>query len=83
MSFHSPVFHTADSDLCVIPADPENDPHSDALALNIGSADWERTQVSSAYAAALDLGTGFKLFISFDLTGATAYIYFLLLACLT
>jgi glucan endo-1,3-alpha-glucosidase len=41
---------------------------SDALALNIGSDDWEKTQVASAYAAAKSLGTGFKLFLSFDFT---------------
>ena len=41
---------------------------SDALALNIGSDDWEATQVASAYAAAQSLGTGFKLFLSFDFT---------------
>lgn len=41
---------------------------SDALALNIGSNDWEATQVANAYAAAESLATGFKLFISFDFT---------------
>ena len=41
---------------------------SDALALNIGSDSWEETQVASAYAAAESLGTGFKLFLSFDFT---------------
>src|SRR5882757_11103008 len=41
---------------------------SDAIALNIGSDDWEKTQVASAYAAAKSLGTGFKLFLSFDFT---------------
>ncbi|KAF8983616.1 glycosyl hydrolase family 71-domain-containing protein [Cyathus striatus] len=40
----------------------------DALALNIGSDSWQRDQVRSAYAAALELGGGFKLFFSFDLT---------------
>ncbi|KAF9484188.1 hypothetical protein BDN70DRAFT_181683 [Pholiota conissans] len=40
----------------------------DAIALNIGSSDWQRTQVSTAYQAAKDSGTGIKLFYSFDLT---------------
>lgn len=40
----------------------------DAFALNIGSNDWEPTQVSSAYAAALQMATPFKLFLSFDMT---------------
>ncbi|KAF9456639.1 glycosyl hydrolase family 71-domain-containing protein [Collybia nuda] len=40
----------------------------DALALNMGGDSWQRTQISSAYAAAADLGTNFKLFISFDFT---------------
>ena len=43
-------------------------PISDALALNFGSDDWEETQIASAYAAAQSLGTGFKLFLSFDFT---------------
>lgn len=43
-------------------------PSSDALALNIGSASWQRTQIQNAYDAAQQLGTGFKLFISFDFT---------------
>lgn len=41
---------------------------SDAIALNIGSDDWQRNQVASAYAAAQASGTGIKLFYSFDLT---------------
>lgn len=40
----------------------------DALALNIGGDAWQRQQVASAYAAASELGTNFKLFLSFDLT---------------
>ncbi|KAF5376288.1 hypothetical protein D9615_008530 [Tricholomella constricta] len=40
----------------------------DALALNMGGDAWERTQIASAYAAAAQLGTNFKLFISFDFT---------------
>ncbi|KAF8970709.1 glycosyl hydrolase family 71-domain-containing protein [Flammula alnicola] len=40
----------------------------DAIALNIGGDDWQRTQVDTAYQAAKDSGTGIKLFYSFDLT---------------
>jgi len=40
----------------------------DALALNMGADDWEITQIANAYQAAESLGTGFKLFISFDFT---------------
>jgi len=40
----------------------------DALALNIGSDVWELTQVANAYSAAESLGTGFKMFLSFDFT---------------
>lgn len=39
---------------------------SDAIALNIGSSDWQRGQIASAYAAAV--GSPLKLFISFDFT---------------
>ena len=38
----------------------------DAVALNIGSSDWQRERVAQAYAAAASLGTNFKLFYSFD-----------------
>ncbi|KDQ33034.1 glycoside hydrolase family 71 protein [Pleurotus ostreatus PC15] len=38
----------------------------DAIALNIGSSDWQRGQIASAYAAAV--GSPLKLFISFDFT---------------
>jgi glucan endo-1,3-alpha-glucosidase len=41
---------------------------SDAVALNFGSDDWEEAQIANAYAAAKSLGTGFKLFLSFDFT---------------
>ncbi|KAG5650535.1 hypothetical protein H0H81_011886, partial [Sphagnurus paluster] len=41
---------------------------SDALALNMGGDSWQRSQIASAYAAAAQLGTNFKLFISFDFT---------------
>ena len=41
---------------------------SDGFALNIGSEDWQRRSVSLAYAAALELGLPFKLFLSFDMT---------------
>ncbi|KAL0946528.1 hypothetical protein HGRIS_012737 [Hohenbuehelia grisea] len=40
----------------------------DAIALNIGSADWQRSQVASAYAAAAAIRASVKLFISFDFT---------------
>ncbi|KAF8069900.1 glycosyl hydrolase family 71-domain-containing protein [Lyophyllum atratum] len=40
----------------------------DAVALNMGGDTWQRTQVASAYAAAAQLGTNFKLFLSFDFT---------------
>ena len=41
---------------------------SDGFALNIGSEGWQRQSVSLAYAAALELGLPFKLFLSFDMT---------------
>ena len=41
---------------------------SDAIALNVGSDDWEPAQVASAYAAAESLGASLKLFLSFDFT---------------
>ncbi|PPR05439.1 hypothetical protein CVT26_011317 [Gymnopilus dilepis] len=44
---------------------------ADAIALNIGGDDWQRTQVAAAYQAAQDSGTGIKLFYSFDLTAMT------------
>jgi len=40
----------------------------DAFALNIGTDSWQSNQVDSAYQAAQDSGTDFKLFISFDMT---------------
>ncbi|KIP05382.1 glycoside hydrolase family 71 protein [Phlebiopsis gigantea 11061_1 CR5-6] len=40
----------------------------DAFALNIGSDSWQPTQVGNAYTAAQQSGTGFKLFISFDMS---------------
>ncbi|KAJ3526074.1 hypothetical protein NM688_g8304 [Phlebia brevispora] len=39
----------------------------DGFALNIGSDDWQPSQVAAAYAAAESSGTGFKLFISYDM----------------
>ena len=45
----------------------------DAFALNIGTDPWQTTQVASAYAAAESSGTGFKLFISFDMGYVRAY----------
>jgi hypothetical protein len=49
---------------------PEHPPmyHSDAFALNVGREDWQRARVADAYAAALQLQTDFKLFLSFDMT---------------
>lgn len=40
----------------------------DGFALNMGSDSWQSSQIASAFAAAEQLGTGFKLFISFDMT---------------
>ena len=45
-----------------------SDVHSDAFALNVGHEDWQRERVADAYAAALQLQTDFKLFLSFDMT---------------
>ncbi|KAI0292805.1 glycoside hydrolase family 71 protein [Russula brevipes] len=42
--------------------------HRDAFALNIGHEDWQKARVLDAYAAALQLRTEFKLFLSFDMT---------------
>ena len=44
------------------------DVNSDAFALNVGREDWQRARVADAYAAALELQTDFKLFLSFDMT---------------
>jgi len=41
---------------------------SDAFALNVGREDWQKARVIDGYAAALQLQTGFKLFLSFDMT---------------
>jgi len=41
---------------------------SDAFALNVGREDWQKSRVIDCYAAALQLQTEFKLFISFDMT---------------
>ncbi|KAI0698316.1 glycoside hydrolase family 71 protein [Cerioporus squamosus] len=40
----------------------------DAFALNVGPEDWQYESVALCYAAALELQTPFKLFISFDMT---------------
>ncbi|KAJ2919641.1 hypothetical protein MD484_g834, partial [Candolleomyces efflorescens] len=40
----------------------------DALALNIGSSEWQRQRIADAYDVAQTIGTNFKLFISFDFT---------------
>jgi glucan endo-1,3-alpha-glucosidase len=45
-----------------------SDANSDAFALNVGHEDWQRARVVDAYAAALQLQTDFKLFLSFDMT---------------
>ncbi|KAF9529116.1 glycosyl hydrolase family 71-domain-containing protein [Crepidotus variabilis] len=40
----------------------------DAVALNIGSDDWQRARIRDAYEAARQLDTNFQLFISLDFT---------------
>jgi glucan endo-1,3-alpha-glucosidase len=45
-----------------------SDAGSDAFALNVGHEDWQKSRMLDAYAAALQLQTGFKLFLSFDMT---------------
>ncbi|KZT59037.1 glycoside hydrolase family 71 protein [Calocera cornea HHB12733] len=40
----------------------------DAFALNFGSDDWQPQRIADAYAAAEASGTGFKLFVSMDMT---------------
>ncbi|KAI9573692.1 glycoside hydrolase family 71 protein [Boletus coccyginus] len=40
----------------------------DGFALNVGRDTWQPQQVANAYQAALQSGTGFKLFLSFDMT---------------
>jgi glucan endo-1,3-alpha-glucosidase len=42
--------------------------NSDAFSLNVGREDWQRARVADAYAAALQLQTDFKLFLSLDMT---------------
>jgi hypothetical protein len=49
-------------------AQRSSDVNSDAFALNVGHEDWQRARVADAYAAALQLQTEFKLFLSFDMT---------------
>lgn len=39
----------------------------DAFALNVGSDQWQRDRVVDAFDAARDSGTGFKMFMSFDM----------------
>ena len=41
--------------------------HSDAFALNFGYDSWQPNQLQSAYDAAASSGTGFKMFLSFDM----------------
>ena len=40
----------------------------DAFALNVGSDPWQPDRVKDAYDAAAECGTGFKMFMSFDMT---------------
>ncbi|KZT29607.1 glycoside hydrolase family 71 protein [Neolentinus lepideus HHB14362 ss-1] len=40
----------------------------DGFALNVGSDSWQPARVADAYTAAKNSGTGFKLFISFDMS---------------
>ncbi|KIK99634.1 glycoside hydrolase family 71 protein [Paxillus rubicundulus Ve08.2h10] len=40
----------------------------DAFALNVGSDSWQPQQVANAFEAAQQSGTGFKLFMSFDMS---------------
>ncbi|PCH40092.1 glycoside hydrolase family 71 protein [Wolfiporia cocos MD-104 SS10] len=40
----------------------------DGFALNVGSDEWQPARVADAYQAAENSGTGFKLFISFDMS---------------
>ncbi|KAH7909032.1 glycoside hydrolase family 71 protein [Hygrophoropsis aurantiaca] len=40
----------------------------DAFALNVGSDSWQPQQIANAYSAALQSGTDFKLFMSFDMS---------------
>ena len=41
---------------------------SHAFALNVGPELWQKESVTKAYAAALEMDTPFKLFLSFDMT---------------
>lgn len=40
----------------------------DAFALNVGTDPWQPDRVKDAYDAAAESGTGFKVFMSFDMT---------------
>ena len=40
----------------------------DGFALNIGTDSWQAGQVKNAYSAAEKSSSGFKMFISFDMT---------------
>ncbi|TBU46665.1 glycoside hydrolase family 71 protein [Dichomitus squalens] len=42
--------------------------HIDGFALNVGPEEWQKRSISLCYAAALALGSPFKLFLSFDMT---------------
>jgi glucan endo-1,3-alpha-glucosidase len=39
----------------------------DAFALNVGTDPWQKDRVKDAFDAARDSGTGFKMFMSFDM----------------
>ena len=41
---------------------------SDGFSLNVGPEEWQKRSVALCYAAALELGLQFKLFLSFDMT---------------
>ncbi|KAI0800253.1 glycoside hydrolase family 71 protein [Fomes fomentarius] len=40
----------------------------DGFALNVGREEWQRESIARCYAAALEVGAAFRLFLSFDMT---------------
>lgn len=46
----------------------------DGFALNAGNNDWQPTQVANAYQAASNLDSGFKLFLSLDMSYVIYYL---------
>ncbi|KAG2359484.1 glycoside hydrolase [Suillus spraguei] len=50
----------------------------DGFALNVGVDSWQPSQVANAYQAALQSETGFKLFMSFDMTESSFVQFFAL-----